>query len=167
MIESLGEKTIGGTIPALPLLTASMTASANATLPDVSARLSAALTIQPPSLATDLITNLTAMIAAVQALLASGVTVMPPSVNLSVGADLAVTAAALEASLAIAGQINALLGGAGVYAWVYEGSDQQIGSELQSAIGGGLSGGPACTSIILATTAPGTGLALKTLFGAG
>lgn len=165
MIQSLGEKTIGGTIPALPLLTASMSASANLTLPDVSARLSAAVTIQPPTIATDLITNLTALLGAVQALLATGVTVMPPSINFSVGADLAVTAAALEASLALAGQINSLLGGSGVHAWLYEGSDQQIGSELQGAIGGGLAGGPGCTAIVLASTIPATGLALKTLFG--
>lgn len=165
MIQSLGEKTIGGTIPTMAALSASLSASANATLPDVNARLSAALTVQPPSLATDLITNLTAMLAAVQALLASGITAMPPSINLSVGADLAVTAGALQASLALAGQIDALLGGAGVHAWLYEGSDQQIGSELQGAIGAGLPGGPGCTAIVLASTIPATGLALRTVFG--
>lgn len=165
MIQSLGEKTVGGTIPTMVALSASASASANLTLPDVSARLSAALTIQPPTIATDLITNLTAMLGAVQALLATGVTVMPPSINFSVGADLAVTAAALEASIALAGQIDSLMGGAGVHAWLYEGSDQQLGSELQSAIGAGLAGGPGCTAIILATTIPATGLALKTVFG--
>lgn len=165
MIQSLGEKTIGGTIPTMVAMSTSMTASANLTLPDVSARLSAALTIQPPALATDLITNLTALLGAVQALLATGVTVMPPSINLSVGADLAVTAGALEASLALAGQVGSLLGGAGVHAYLFEGVDSQLGSELGAAIGGGLPGGPGCTAIVLATTVPGTGLALKTLFG--
>jgi hypothetical protein len=165
MITDLGSRSIGGCLPTMVALSAQMSAMANVVLPDISARLSASLTVQPPALASDLVENLLKMVAALQALMATGSIVIPPAINASLSADLQAMAGTLNLAIAFAAQVDSLLGGNGVNLWLFEGRDTSMGSEISGQVGAGLAGGPDTTAIILATTLPGTALALKTVFG--
>lgn len=165
-IQSLGQLTLGQAVPSLQTAALTLNASASAALGDVSARASAAATIQPPQLATDLLTNLSALLAAVSALASSGVSIIPPSINVELAAELQTTQASLQVAVDLAAQLTSLLGASGIHAWVYDGPSTGIGSALDGEIGAGLPGGDGtCTAVILAATLSPSTAALRTVFG--
>lgn len=121
---------------------------------------SAALTIGPPSLGL----TITGAIQAVAALQAS---ITGPTVTLQAAVVLDLIAA-LQAQIALLLNFQALLGTAGIHAYVYDGTNSNFATVVNGALSSGFPGAPPANpanAVILATTSPVAWSALKEFLG--
>jgi hypothetical protein len=173
--EYLGGGSIGSKIPIALSATAAASAAITASLGPAQARLAgavqaaAAVTVSPPSLAA-----IASLAAAAAASIQAALTAPTVGVSATVAADLVIElgliVAALEAQLDVILQLEAILGTAGVHAYLVEGETGQMGNDLQSQLAGGAPGGSGPeqlgTGVYLFANDNGAIAALRTVFGA-
>lgn len=154
----LGQETIGTHVPGPLVLMA-------AAMGDVQARLTALLSfapsITPPSIAADL-----EVAASIVANLNASITIEPPSIELQVEIMANLTLA-LQLQLKILVDFTALFATAGLYAYAYDGTAANFGTELGAEVGGGFPGGAGgdhVNALILATSIPACWLAISQIF---
>jgi hypothetical protein len=175
VITYLGSKSVGDCMPLAVQAQASLDAQLASGLPDVEAKLSglvavsAALTIGPPELSAT-ITAALDNVAQLQASLSVG----GPSVTLQVTAiadmiaEIGLEVAALQAKVAASAAIAATFGAGGIHAYLYTGPADQMGSEMQTALAGGIPGGSPgaeATALVFAATSAPAKAAMSTAFG--
>jgi|WetSurMetagenome_2_1015567.scaffolds.fasta_scaffold278009_2 hypothetical protein len=156
-IEYLGSYTIGGLLPSVVSLLAAAQARAVGQLAGA-ARISGQLAFTLPSIAA----RVTAA-----ARLAAQIALQPPSVQFNIGANVALIAA-LKAQLALIADLFVALGSAGVECYLYDGTAQSFGGEVNGATAQGLPGGAPSdhmNAFVIATRYPAAWAALcKVLF---
>lgn len=136
-MQFIGKQSLGDALP-LPIGAAlSAQAALELQLPSLSATASAAVQINPPVLATDLIQNLLNLIAAIKALIASGVTLVPPSINAQLGVDLNLDLGSIQASLELQLELIYALAPT-CYAWYYNGACVDFSGSVAEVLGTGL-----------------------------
>lgn len=148
LLTSMGQLTLGDSVPVALSASAELAASVNLMLPEVNAKiaglvaLQASLTLTPPSLAGNLQVALD-LVASLQASLSLGL----PGLDFQLTAvaallaELNVFLGALLAKLDLALSLQATLGTPGIFAYQYIGPVGTAGNELQVRLAGGLPGG--------------------------
>lgn len=139
-----GNLTVGQCVPAAASANAEVTASANASLGDVTARITGLLSLQANLIANP--PNPLALIAQLNAIIASLSLPAPPSVPqldalASVLAELSAISADLTASLAFSTALGGQLATPGVHLYAFAGAANALGGELSAHLSAGLTGG--------------------------
>jgi hypothetical protein len=173
MITPVGELSIGEAVPGAASAAIAGQAGINLALPDLQGRLEALLAFAPAEVnfAAQLTLALQT-VAAVQAAIAGGIS--PPSISAQLAivagliADIQDAMLSIDAQLSIILDFQALLVGAGVHVYAYNGEVQDFGAELDAEIGTGLPGGlgPAedVDALVLVTNIPATWAAMSQVF---
>lgn len=169
-----GSVSLATAIPVAATAAATLTTNLAPPQADVTARLAAqtTLSLAPPTVIADLVTQLTAQLGALNALITAGVVVLPPtaSANVEIAAQLQVILDALDAGLAFAADLTATLGVGGIHWYTYAaGAANGIGGELAGVLSSGVpaGGGPSeeIDAVVLVANTAGGKAALAAIFG--
>lgn len=140
-VEYAGALTLGQAIPMANTANVTLAAAANASLPDVQARVDGllALSITPPPSLASLIASVQATLDALGALVAAPL----PDVTATAAAlaDLQATLGQLSAALSFSVSFGSLLGTAGIHYYVFAGRADALGGEMSAQLSAGLPGG--------------------------
>lgn len=176
-LRHVGTLSIGQCIPTLLTANAALSATLDATLPSLQAKLAAALalqaslTITPPSLSGNIQIALD-LLASLQA----SVSLNLPGIDFQLAAvaqliaQIQLDLGSLSIQLSFSLELTLLLGAAGIHAYIYGGEAQAFGPELAAATVGGFPGGQPndlCGAWVFAATAPAAIEALGKVFVTG
>lgn len=173
-LSTVGSLSIGQAVPCLGQIVGGISGSLNLRLPSLSAQVKGLLiaTASPPKLSVGAAASVTAA-TKLQAQVSAGL----PGISFNLGvitgavAKLNASLGSLNAQLAIAANLTALLGTAGVQLYSYSGALNGFGSAQSTATSsgfpGGGGGGANCNALVLATQVTATAAALSTVFATG
>lgn len=165
MITVLGELTVQAAVPLLAQFSAGFTAAANASIPELNAKLLGlnnvltAITVAPPALGAT-ITAALQTVASLQAAIGGPTVTLQPAAIL---AQIALLTAQLDALTAAVSALVIPVATMSVYS--FDGNSPNLGAELQAAINTTLPGaGGHANALILATTSPSAWAAMQLVF---
>jgi hypothetical protein len=165
VITQLGELSIAAAVPLLAGFSAGLSAANAVAIPQLQGQLLGlnavlgAITVAPPSLGAT-ITAALGTVASLQAAVGGPTVTLQPA---AIAGQISALTASLNALIASAAALTIPSANASIY--VFDGSSDDLGAELQSAINGSLPGvGGHANALILATTSPSAWAALQLVF---
>lgn len=157
-VTYVGELSIGAAVPGA-------VTALNLALPDLQARLASLVAFLPVNV--DFAAQLVLaqqIVTSIQASITLGIT--PPSIAFQIAA-VAALIAELEASVSAIADFTDLLAAAGLHVYAYAGDTDQLGTEMDTELAGGVPGGgptDAANALILITTVGATWTAMGGVF---